>query len=203
MLTVGSAGEVDFDIADLTSELRVDDFATADDGPELLIRDKPVYDGAQPSGNSVTALNLLRLHTFTTDDRFAELAERTIFAFGQTLIDGALETPKLAIALDYYHDEAKEIVVVGDGPTKVELQDVLRTTFLPNRAWVIGEAIEAIPWTADKRPMAGRPTAYVCLQQVCKKPTSDPTELAKQLADTVTLKEAPLELPESGSPGRE
>ena len=170
-------------------------FSTADDGPKLLVREKPVYDGAQPSGNSVAALNLLRLHTMTTDARFAERAERILYAFGQTLIDGAEETPKLATALDYYHDQAKEIVLVGDGPERQPLQDILRKTFLPNRALVIGAQTADVPWTADKRPLSGRPTAYVCLAQVCKKPTSDPSELRSQLGEVEAIKAEPLRRP--------
>ena len=171
-------------------------YSTADDGPKLLVRDKPVYDGAQPSGNSVAAINLLRLHTLTTDARFAERAERILYAFGQTLIDGAEETPKLATALDYYHDQAKEIVVVGDGAERAPLQDVLRTTFIPNRALVLGPAVAEVPWAADKRPRGGRATAYVCLAQVCKKPTSDPAELREQLSEVQALKATPLRRPE-------
>ena len=36
-------------------------FFTADDGETLLIRKKEIYDGAIPSGNSISMLNLLRL----------------------------------------------------------------------------------------------------------------------------------------------
>ncbi|MEO1334384.1 MAG: thioredoxin domain-containing protein, partial [Myxococcota bacterium] len=166
-------------------------FATADDSPKLLVREKPIYDGAQPSGNSVSALNLLRLHTLTTDDKYRALAERVIFALGQTLLDGAVETPKLATALDFYYDEAKEIAVVGEGPERQALLDVLRKSFLPNRALSLHPTPE-VPWTEDKRPMGGKPTAYVCLNQVCKKPTSDPKELERQLAEIARIEAEPL-----------
>jgi uncharacterized protein YyaL (SSP411 family) len=43
-------------------------FLTSDDHEELLAREKPGYDGAEPSGNSVQALNLLRFHELTTTD---------------------------------------------------------------------------------------------------------------------------------------
>ena len=36
-------------------------YFTADDGETLLVRKKEIYDGATPSGNSVAALNLVRL----------------------------------------------------------------------------------------------------------------------------------------------
>ena len=45
-------------------------FMTAADHERLLAREKPAYDGAEPSGTSVALLNALRLATFTGDDRW-------------------------------------------------------------------------------------------------------------------------------------
>ena len=50
-------------------------FMTADDGETLLIRDKKIYDGAIPSGNSVAALNLLRLGHMTGRQDYLQKAE--------------------------------------------------------------------------------------------------------------------------------
>jgi uncharacterized protein YyaL (SSP411 family) len=49
-------------------------YMTSDEHEELLVREKPFYDSAKPSGNSVTALNLLRLYKFTTDNSYLERA---------------------------------------------------------------------------------------------------------------------------------
>ncbi len=167
-------------------------FATADDGPKLLVREKPVSDGAQPSGNSVTALNLLRLHTLTTEEKYRKAAEMILFAFGRPLTDDPFETPKLVTALDFYHDEAKEIALVGDGPARADLEAALRTAFVPNRAIVRRGPIERVPWSIDKRAIGGQPTAYVCLQQICNRPTSDPVELTRQLSEVQPISAPPL-----------
>jgi uncharacterized protein YyaL (SSP411 family) len=45
-------------------------FLTSNDHEALLAREKPAYDGAEPSGNSVAVLNLLRLYEFTTDEKY-------------------------------------------------------------------------------------------------------------------------------------
>ena len=50
-------------------------FRTAADQASLLTREKPTYDAAEPSGNSVALRNLLRLHELTTDDRYRVRAE--------------------------------------------------------------------------------------------------------------------------------
>ncbi len=49
-------------------------FTTSDDHERLLARTKPVLDGAEPSGNSVEALNLLRFYELTDDDRYRRRA---------------------------------------------------------------------------------------------------------------------------------
>ena len=51
-------------------------FMTASDGEALLTRDKPVYDGAEPCGNSLAAMNLMRLYTATTQEPYKQQAER-------------------------------------------------------------------------------------------------------------------------------
>jgi len=43
-------------------------FLTADDDEALHTRDRPGYDGVEPSGNSVAAMNLLRLAEFGSDE---------------------------------------------------------------------------------------------------------------------------------------
>lgn len=43
-------------------------YSTADGDPSILFRMKEDYDGAEPSGNSVAALNLLRLASFVAGD---------------------------------------------------------------------------------------------------------------------------------------
>jgi len=56
-------------------------FFTPHDGEALIVRDKEIYDGAVPSGNSVAALNLLRLSRMTGDVSLEQQAERILQAF--------------------------------------------------------------------------------------------------------------------------
>ena len=49
-------------------------FLTAEDREPLLVRAKEIYDGAIPSGNSVMALNLVRLAKFTGDPTYRACA---------------------------------------------------------------------------------------------------------------------------------
>ena len=177
-------------------------FTTADDGEALLVREKPIYDGAQPAGNSVAAMNLLRLAELTGDDAHTKRAESIFRAFGEALKRGAMECPQLAQALDFHLDRTKQIVIVETAPgAGAELLAVVRTAYQPNRVLVraiekdVASMAKTIPLLEGKRVMGdAQATAYVCFQQTCKKPTSDPTELAEQIAEVTRIEAMKLDL---------
>ena len=168
---------------------------TASDHEELLTRDKPSYDGAEPSGNSVALMNLLRLHEFTLDSSFQKRAEQTLGAFAGVLSRGSAAAPKMISALEFYLDEPREVLIVtprggGAGP----LLDSVRATFLPNRILTVtaegkqlSKQAELIPSVAGKRALKKRATAYVCRRGLCDLPTGDPAVLARQLEQTAEL----------------
>ena len=54
---------------------------TPDDGENLLVRQKEIYDGAVPSGNSVAMLNLLRLGRITASTDLEAKSSTMVRAF--------------------------------------------------------------------------------------------------------------------------
>jgi uncharacterized protein len=170
-------------------------YTAPSDVKDLLVRDKPTYDGAQPSGNSIAVLNLLRLFELTDREHYRTTAEAALRALATTLDNGALAAPKLATALDYYLDQPRQIALVrSKGDDGAALLSVIRKTFLPSRVLVMTEEGEdahtlgtLIPWIHDKRAIQGKATAYVCTRGVCLKPTSSPDELAESLAKVEPL----------------
>ena len=58
-------------------------FFTPDDGETLIVRQKEIYDGAIPSGNSVSMLNLLRLGRMTGRVDLEEKGARIAKAFSR------------------------------------------------------------------------------------------------------------------------
>jgi uncharacterized protein YyaL (SSP411 family) len=77
-------------------------FLTSHDHEKLFARAKPQYDGAQPSGNSVAASNLVRLWVKTGDVRYDKLAAKTFRAFAGILTAAPDSLPGLADALGAY-----------------------------------------------------------------------------------------------------
>ncbi len=181
-------------------------FMTGHEHEALLAREKPAYDGAEPSGNSVQALNLMRLHELTTQDRYRQRAERTLRAFGGRLSKTPAALSEMLLAADFHLDTPKELVIVAPrSRTDAEpLLAKLRSTFVPNR--VLAVAVEGsdfdaqsklVPLLQGKVTRNGRATAYVCEQRVCKLPTSDPEVFARQIQKVEPLKAA---LGPAGSP---
>jgi uncharacterized protein YyaL (SSP411 family) len=171
-------------------------FQTSDDHESLLVRNKPSRDGALPSGNSVHALNLLRLYELTTEAAYLERADKTIAAFSRVLERAPASMSEMLLAVDFRSDAAKEIVLVqspddaGLGP----LLDVLAGTYVPNHVLVRvtsglaqTEIEKRLPLVVGKRALRGKTTAYVCEQQRCELPTGDPQVFAQQLAKVKAL----------------
>ncbi len=181
--------------ADQTERLFADPaggwFMTAADHERLIAREKPAYDGAEPSGTSVALLSAMRLATLTTDDRWRAVADRALASLTAALTENPLALAEALLAVEYASGQAKEVAVVWPAAGEASaapLLDLLRTTFVPARALVAADEATArglaplIPWLADKPALAGQPTAYVCVQGRCDLPATDAATLRARLA---------------------
>ncbi len=165
-------------------------FLTGDGHAPLLAREKPGYDGAEPSGNSVAAESLLRLFAWTNDAGYLARADATFAAFGHTLKSAPTSLSEMLLALDRRTSTVKEIIVVTPhGRAEAEpFLAVLRRTFLPNHVLTVvstGPAQESlaklVPALEGKGTQGGRATVFVCEHQTCQLPTTDPGVFAGQL----------------------
>ena len=165
-------------------------FQTAGDHEALLTREKPDYDGAEPTGNSVALLTLLRLHELTTDDRYRARAEALLASFGPLLSRHPSALPQMLVGLDFAAGSVKEIVLVspGDASQVRPFVDRIAGSFLPSHVLAVvldgtpsAELARFVPLVTEKTPIDGKPTAYVCERQVCKRPTNDVEEFTRQL----------------------
>ncbi len=167
-------------------------FLTSDDHENLLVREKPAYDGAEPSGNSVAVMNLLRLCEFTTRDDYRKRAERSLRYMADILQSNPEALSEMLLAVDFYFDTPKQIIIVtpkGRKKDAAPMMAVLRSRFVPNRILSVvseGEEWEGsariVPLLGGKKAMGGQVTAYVCENRACKLPTSDTGEFARQIS---------------------
>jgi uncharacterized protein YyaL (SSP411 family) len=165
-------------------------FMTSDDHESLLAREKPAYDGAEPSGNSVALMNLLRLHELTTDDAYRSAADALLTAFAPALTRSPNALTAMLVALDFRLGSPREIVIVTKGP-KSDAEPFLaelRNRFAPNRVVIVarqGKDLKAqselVPLLEGKVAKKGKATAYVCQGGVCKLPTTDVGTFVEQI----------------------
>ena len=160
----------------------------------LLVREKPLYDGAEPSGNSLAAMNLLRLSELTGDKSYKERAGKTLRALAATLVKSPISFSEALLALDFYHNTVYEMVLVlpgGDGALSQESKAFLKEiqqVYLPYKVLVtvpsseVEERAKFLKTIAQKKSLKGRPTLYICEQGACQFPVSDLEELKKQLS---------------------
>ncbi len=164
-------------------------FRTPTGHEALLAREKPAYDGAEPTGNSVAALTLLRLELLTGDAQHGVRARKLLCAFGERLTSSPLALGEMLLALDLAHAETNEIVVVrAQGTSDAELLAPLRRLFLPHAALLRAEEGSAHDEIAklsalvrERGAPRGDPTAYLCRSGACGVPTTSAQALLAQL----------------------
>jgi len=110
-------------------------------------------------------------------------------------------------AVDWSLDHPLEVVLVQPkGSAATELLDPLRRAYLPNSVRAIaseGPDLErqarVVPLLEGRRAIRGKATAYVCWNNVCDLPTSDPSTFASQLAKIEPLypDRSPAPLPQA------
>jgi uncharacterized protein YyaL (SSP411 family) len=168
-------------------------YFTAEDNEALPTRPKEVYDGALPSGNSIAALNNLRLARITADTKLEERSKSIFKAFSDKIEDYPSAYTQLLIALDYLLGPASEIIIAGEAgePDTLAMLKYINETFLPNKIVVLrptdekeGENITRLaPYTREQIAVEGKATAYVCQNFSCQTPIVEPEALKELLAE--------------------
>jgi len=165
-------------------------FFSPTDGEELLVRQKEIYDGAIPSGNSVAAWNLLRLARLTGRPEFADRAEAIFTAFAADTAQSAAAHSHLADAMLFASSPSVEIVIAGSaGADDTEaLLAAVRASAPPQAVTLLvepgaaGDAIRKLaPFSESHTMLDGKAAAYVCRDHACRMPTTDPEELGTLL----------------------
>lgn len=148
---------------------------------DLLIRQKEIYDGAVPSGNSVAMLNLLKLGRITGNTNLETMAQSIASAFSKSLLNMPSAFTQSLIALNFASGSI-EVVIAGEkdsGDTN-EMIKKIRSIFYPNKIILFkdNEKLNKIaPFTADQKMIRGKATVYVCTNFTCKKPVTEIEEI--------------------------
>eukprot|EP01018_Ginkgo_biloba_P017821 Gb_30260 [translate_table: standard] len=173
-------------------------FNTPGEDPSILLRLKEDYDGAEPSGNSVAAINLLRLSSLVSgslSDYYRRTAEHVLAVFESRIKEQVMAVPLMCCAADLLGIPSRQqIVIVGQKSTSnfESLVIASHAPYDPDRTiiqidpsdkedtefWQVHNP--SILSMAQKSP-EGKAVAHVCQNFMCNPPISDPLTLEQLL----------------------
>jgi uncharacterized protein YyaL (SSP411 family) len=160
------------------------------DNEPLISRSRDLYDGAVPSGNSVAALDLLRLSRMTGKVDWERKADQLLQSFSGPVAQYPMAYTQFLIAVNFMLGPTQEIVIAGD-PSLEESRKMIafvHRSFLPNKVLLLkpeGEAGQKLstlsPFVEEMRPLKKKPTVYLCENYTCKAPLTDLAALKQAL----------------------
>jgi uncharacterized protein YyaL (SSP411 family) len=175
------------DLADLQNTLFYDNsqggyFSTAFDDNTVPLRLKENDDGAEPSANSVSTLNLLRLGAITGREEFTIKAEQTIACFGSTLRESSHALPQMLVALNFARKRKSRVILSGElhHPEMARLRAVVDERYLPGNVMIHAsrELAALVEFSETLQSGASSPQASLCIDHHCLLPVDEPEKLA-------------------------
>ncbi|MEW5798618.1 MAG: thioredoxin domain-containing protein [Bacteroidota bacterium] len=162
-------------------------FDTSGKDPSILVRMKEAYDGAEPTGNAIAVMNLLRLFFLTNTESYKKYAESSLKYFCTLLAQSPQIMPQLMSAVELYSTPPEHLVIVPAAEKGTDgFLSVAAGKFLPHLSIVVltNETsqyfVKQFPFM-DGMMKTGDNAAYYCAAYVCQFPTHDPKELERQL----------------------
>ncbi len=165
-------------------------FFTDSRSEELIVRHKESYDGAIPSGNSVSAFNLVRLGRITMNDELERRATRIGEVFGENIKNSPASHTYLLSVFNYLSGPSYEIIIV-DGEEKEgskEFFKIINQHFIPNKIVIhksegqdFSQVSDLKAFIDELNPINNKPTAYICKNYYCELPVTSKEDLIKSL----------------------
>jgi len=177
-------------LATLYSDHLVDHFLDKKDGSlyftpdyaeELIVRSKDVYDGAIPSGNSVSAYNFIRLGKLLSRVDYEEISIGILNRYANRLNRGGGGQTMMMKAVDFHKGPSYEVIISGDKNSDEGRQITKRinNSEQPNKViiWITkenrDELREIMPFLEYFPLEHESPLIYVCQNYTCDLPTVD------------------------------
>jgi len=164
-------------------------FFSGNDAEDLIARPKEIYDGAMPSGNSVAALNILKLARLTSDFQMEDNAMAHINTFIGTISEMPRAYAYFLMAVQFVIGPTKEVVITSESENDESdnMLKLIQTGFYPemvliykNNKWE-SDLVGIAPFTKEQVSIQGKATAYVCENFACQAPTTSLDSLLKML----------------------
>lgn len=152
------------------------------DSEQLIVRPKDVYDSATPSGNSVAAVNFLRLGRLTGDADLEDKAYEQLNTFGSIIEEHPMGYTHMLMALLSINCKGSEIVIVGnqEDQSAKRMLEMVGKSFQPftvivfkDEEGVAAGITNIAAYTEGQVMIDDKATAYVCENFACRAPVTD------------------------------
>ena len=156
--------------------------------PQVLLRFKEDYDGAEPAATSLAVEVGARLFHLLGRDDWREIAEKSVDTFTARLEQIPSSMPLLLRGKMLLDAPPQHIVIAGEGDEARDLIRVARAGFAPFRSVIwLDEKSRAFwskkqPFLSEMKAREGAATAYVCQNFSCQNPVSSAEELRALLS---------------------
>jgi len=154
-------------------------FHYGSDSEQLITRPKEIYDGATPSGNSVSTMNFLRLARLTGQSELEDKAYSQFAAFGRSIERYARGHSFFLSALLLAKSKSKEVVIVdNENLESNSMINIIREEFRPFTLSMFysndhKDLKDLAPFIDNYKTVEGKTTAYVCENFACQAPITD------------------------------
>jgi len=161
-------------------------FFTPISGEELIVRQKEIFDGAIPSGNSVSLLNLSLLYYLTGNVKFWEKAQDIIAVFSKDVNSQPQSFAMFLTAFKIFSGKFHEIIIAGKNKDEIsEIVKEINNHYIPNKIIIVKtddnpEITNIIPFT-ENMPVQDTTKIYVCKDFSCQLPIDNVEELLKEI----------------------
>jgi len=155
----------------------------------LDVRRKPFQDSPTPGANPIAVIALVRLHSFTGEDRYSALAKKGLEAFASIAPRYGLFAATYGLAATLFAHLPLQVVITGraNDPAAQALEAAAHRTFRFGKSVLrltpgtpLAALAGALKETLPHLP-ADQALALVCSGQTCLPPTSDPAQLTAYL----------------------
>ena len=157
-------------------------YDTPESSENLIVRMRDDYDGAEPTGNSIAVMNLLRLSQILNKGELREMADKILSYYSGILKKSPHALPQMLAAVDFSLTKPKQIIIAGDlksDDTKMMLK-TLYEFYIPNKVVIHADSENESNYVTKNLEIVkymtmikGKATAYVCENYACKLPTND------------------------------
>ena len=162
-------------------------YFTSNKSEKLLTRQKDVYDGAIPSGNSIALFSLIKLARLTANTDLENKASELVKYFSAQILRSPSAFTMFMCGLDFLYSVSTEIIIVSETTDNSFINgiDFIRNFFNPNKVLLVKndnnsiELARAFPFTADMKLKNNKTTFYVCRNFICNKPVNSVEEFQK------------------------